>query len=90
VGAAVPIQVVTASLLPAMFAGLLPLTLAGMGPRDSALIFLFEGYATGAQSLSVGLLYAFFFRWLLSLLGLPFLRQIGSEPAVPSRAGEAA
>lgn len=90
VGAAVPIQVVTASLLPAMFAGLLPLTLAGMGTRDSALIFLFEGYATGAQSLSVGLLYAFFFRWLLSLLGLPFLRQLGNEPSAPSRPGEAA
>jgi uncharacterized membrane protein YbhN (UPF0104 family) len=83
VGAAVPLPVVTASLLPAMFAGLLPLTLAGMGTRDSALIFLFDGFATGAQSLSVGLLYAFFFRWLLSLLGLPFLRQVGAESATP-------
>jgi uncharacterized membrane protein YbhN (UPF0104 family) len=79
VGAHVPLAVVTASLLPAMFAGLLPLTLAGMGTRDSALIVLFDGYATGAQSLGVGLLYAFFFRWLLSLLGLPFLRQIGVD-----------
>jgi uncharacterized membrane protein YbhN (UPF0104 family) len=79
VGAAVPWYVVTAALLPAMFAGLLPLTVAGMGTRDSALIMLFEGYATGAQSLSVGLLYAFFFRWLLSLLGLPLLRQALGE-----------
>jgi hypothetical protein len=38
---------------------------------------LFAGYASAAQSLSVGLLYAFFFRWLLSLLGLAFLHQIG-------------
>jgi uncharacterized membrane protein YbhN (UPF0104 family) len=77
VGVAVPLGFVTAAILPAMFAGLLPFTLAGMGTRDSVLIVLFAGYASAAQSLSVGLLYAFFFRWLLSLLGLAFLHQIG-------------
>ena len=79
VGASVPLTAVAASVLPAMFAGLLPFTLAGMGTRDSVMIALFAPYASGAQSLGAGLLYAFFFRWLLSLLGLPFLRQLASE-----------
>src|SRR5215211_616838 len=79
VGADVPLPAVAASVLPAMFAGLLPFTLAGMGTRDSVMIALFAPYASRAQSLSVGLLYAFFFRWLLSLLGLPFLRRLVNE-----------
>ncbi|MCC6180132.1 MAG: flippase-like domain-containing protein [Chloroflexi bacterium] len=79
VGASVPLPFVTAAVLPAMFAGLLPFTLAGMGTRDSVLIVLFADYASAAQSLSVGLLYAFFFRWLLSLLGLPFLQRVARE-----------
>ena len=82
VGASVPLAFVTAAILPAMFAGLLPFTLAGMGTRDSVLIVLFAAYASAAQSLSVGLLDAFFFRWLLSLLGLPFLQQL--EKAMPT------
>jgi uncharacterized membrane protein YbhN (UPF0104 family) len=76
VGASVPLAYVTAAVLPAMFAGLLPFTLAGMGTRDSVMIVLFASYASSAQSLTVGLVYAFFFRWLLSLLGLPFLYQL--------------
>jgi uncharacterized membrane protein YbhN (UPF0104 family) len=76
-GVDVPLTFVTAAILPVVFAGMLPFTLAGMGTRDSVLILLFGGYASAAQSLSVGLLHALFFRWLLSLLGLPFLQQMG-------------
>jgi uncharacterized membrane protein YbhN (UPF0104 family) len=79
VGADVPILFTVAGLPPAMFAGLIPFTLSGMGTRDSALILLFEPYATSAQALSVGILYAFFFRWLLALLGLPFLQRLTKE-----------
>jgi uncharacterized membrane protein YbhN (UPF0104 family) len=76
VGASVPLLYTMAALPPALLAGALPFTTAGLGTRDSALIVLFNGYATAAQSLAVGLLYAFFFRWLLSMLGLPFLRRV--------------
>lgn len=76
VGARVPFFYTLAGLPPAMFAGLLPFTIGGMGTRDSVLILLFEGYATAAQALSVGILYAFLFRWLLSCLGLPFLQRL--------------
>ena len=74
VGTSVPLLYTIAALPPALLAGALPFTTAGLGTRDSALIVLFNGYATAAESLAVGLLYAFFFRWLLSMLGLPFLR----------------
>jgi uncharacterized membrane protein YbhN (UPF0104 family) len=76
VGAAVPLLYMLAGMPPALLAGLMPLTLAGMGTRDSAIILLFENYATIAQSLSVGILYAFFVRCVLSLLGLPFFMRL--------------
>jgi uncharacterized membrane protein YbhN (UPF0104 family) len=76
VGATVPLLYMLAGMPPALLAGLMPLTLAGMGTRDSAIILLFENYATVAQSLSVGILYAFFVRCLLSLIGLPFFMRL--------------
>jgi uncharacterized membrane protein YbhN (UPF0104 family) len=79
VGARIPFLYTVAALPPTMFASLLPFTLAGMGTRDSMLILLFGEYAGSAQSLSVGILYAFFFRWLLSLLGIPFLQQLTKD-----------
>ena len=85
VGASVPLAYVTAAVLPAMFAGLLPFTLAGMGTRDSVMIVLFASYASSAQALTVGLVYAFFFRWLLSLLGLPFLQQLMRTTPAPAQ-----
>ena len=45
------------------------------------MIVLFAAYASSAQALTVGLVYAFFFRWLLSLVGLPFLQQLMRAPA---------
>lgn len=76
VGARVPLPFVVAGLPPALFAGLMPFTLGGMGTRDSVIMLLFEGYATSAQSLSVGILFALFSRWLLSLIGIPFLQRL--------------
>ena len=72
VGAPVPLPYAFAAMPPALLAGSLPFTLGGMGTRDSLIIVLFDPYATAAQSLSVGLLYAVFVRWLLSALGIPF------------------
>lgn len=79
VDAQVPLIYTFAGLPPALFAGLMPFTLGGMGTRDSVIMLLFEGYATTAQSLTVGILYAFFGRWLLSLLGIPFLQRLIKE-----------
>jgi hypothetical protein len=79
VEADVPLLYTFAGLPPALFAGLVPFTLGGMGTRDSVIMLLFEGYATSAQSLTVGILYAFFGRWLLSILGIPFLQRLIKE-----------
>ena len=65
----------TATVLPiAIFVGLVPVTIGGMGTRDAALVSLLASAATPAQALSVGLLYSFFGYWLPALLGLPFFR----------------
>lgn len=65
----------TATALPiAIFIGLIPITLSGMGTRDSAIVFFFSDYASASQSLAVGILYSFFGYWLLSIIGLPFMQ----------------
>ena len=65
-------------LLPlAIFVGLLPLTLSGMGTRDPAFIALFGGLGVAAEvSLGVGLLYSLYGYWLPALVGLPFMRRV--------------
>jgi uncharacterized membrane protein YbhN (UPF0104 family) len=73
-GAHVPALYALAGLPPALFAGSLPFATGGIGARDSVLMAMFEGYATEAQALGAGLLYALYFRVLLAVLGLPYLR----------------
>lgn len=84
---AVPLSFVMAALPVAIFVGLIPVTLSGMGTRDSAMILLFGVYASPEASLSAGILYSVFGYWLLSLLGIPFLRSAfeGSIRGVPKR-----
>lgn len=74
VGAAVPFHLTLAVLPIAIFIGLIPITLGGMGTRDAALVALLAPAAAAPHALAVGLLYSFFGYWLLALLGLPFLR----------------
>ncbi len=70
----VPIPTILAALPAAIFVGLIPLTVAGMGTRDAALIRLMAGNAPAPVSLGVGLLYSLCGYWLPGLAGLPFLR----------------
>lgn len=73
-GAAMPFARVLAALPAAIFVGLVPVTVAGMGTRDTALIRLLAGQAAPEISLGVGMLYSLFGYWLPGLVGLPFLR----------------
>ncbi len=58
----------------AILAGLLPLTFAGVGTRDAALIFLYQPYFSEATGAGLGLLCSS--RYLLPAIGgLPFLNQ---------------
>lgn len=55
-----------------IFAGLLPLTFAGIGTRDAALIFFFQGYLTTPAAAALGILCTL--RYVLPALGgIPFL-----------------
>ena len=66
--------VVALGLAPlAIFAGLLPLTFAGIGTRDAALIFLFHHYLDAPAAAALGLLCTA--RYLMpAIAGLPVLR----------------
>lgn len=70
----IPLFYIAAALPIAIFIGLIPITLSGMGTRDSALIYLFHHYAPYETNLAVGILYSIFGYWLLSLMGLPFVK----------------
>jgi glycosyltransferase 2 family protein len=54
-----------------IFIGLLPLTIAGMGTRDWALIWLFAPYESAVVMAGVGVLCSLRY-WMDTLLGLPF------------------
>lgn len=73
-GIDVPLLFTMANIPIAIFIGLIPVTLGGMGTRDAAIIFLFSGYATPSQLLGVGILFSLFRYWLLSIMGIPFMR----------------
>ena len=57
----------------AIFAGMLPITLGGMGTRDAAFICLFAKYAAAEELLGVGLLFSLVRYIIPCLLGIPFL-----------------
>lgn len=73
-GAEVPLTYTLSALPIAIFVGLIPITLSGMGTRDSAIVFLFQNYTTYEASIAAGLLYSIYGYWLLTLIGIPFMR----------------
>ena len=75
-GISIPVIFAMASIPIAIFIGLVPVTLGGMGTRDAAIIFLFSQYAAPSQLLGVGILFSVFRYWLPSLLGIPFMRKM--------------
>ena len=72
---ALPLSFTMAALPVAIFVGLIPITFAGMGTRDSAMVFLFSQFADLSEILTVSLLYTFFGYWLLAFLGIPFVKK---------------
>jgi len=75
-GANPPILAIFAFMPLAILIGLIPITLAGMGTRDSVIIYFFAPYATSAQSLGVGLIYSFSGYWLYIIIGLIFIHYL--------------
>jgi len=72
----VPFLFIMANIPIAIFISFIPITLGGMGTRDAAIIYLFSGFATNVQLLGVGILFSLFRYWLVSLVGLFFLRKV--------------
>lgn len=75
-GINVPLLFTIANIPIAIFIGLAPVTLGGMGTRDVAIISLFSEYATSSELLGVGILFSVFRYWLISLIGIPFMRKM--------------
>lgn len=69
----VPFITVLAVMPLAIFVGLLPLTISGIGTRDAALVWLLATMASAEKALAAGILYTAVSYWFLGLLGLPFL-----------------
>ncbi len=55
------------------FIGFIPITIAGMGTREAALIYFFSTYASDSTNITVGLLFCLLRYWALALLGIPFI-----------------
>lgn len=71
-GADVRIITILAYIPLAIFMGLLPISIAGLGTRDSAIVAFFIDQATPAQSLAAGVGYSFIGYFLFALIGIPF------------------
>ncbi len=69
-----------------LLVGLLPISLAGMGTRDTALILLFAPYVDGATMAGIGLLCTMRY-WADSLMGVPFLHRYSLEIAKKHESG---
>lgn len=70
----VPFIFAMANVPIAIFVGFVPITLGGMGTRDAMIIMLFAEYAKPDKLLGVGILFSTFRYWILSLIGIPFMR----------------
>jgi uncharacterized protein (TIRG00374 family) len=73
---AVPFLYCIAAVPIAVFVGLLPITIAGMGTRDLSIIYLFSVYASESASISVGLFLSLLRYWVPGLIGLPFIKYL--------------
>lgn len=79
-GIEIPMAFVMGNIPIAIFIGMIPVTLGGMGTRDAAIIVLFSEYASPSELLAVGILFSAFRYWLLSLIGIPFMRMMTKIP----------
>ncbi len=73
-GSSVDIAYLCAILPGATFIGLLPLTIAGAGTRDAALLFLSQNIIPQASLFAASIVYTFLGYFFLGLIGLPFMR----------------
>jgi len=81
-GSAVAVGSLLGALPTATFAGLLPVTIAGAGTRDAALLALVA--EDPARLLAAGIVYTLTGYFGLGILGLPFLKELRGASPQPS------
>ncbi len=69
----VPSTHVFAATPPSILAGIIPVSLWGVGTRDAALAYYLQGITAPENALSAGFFYTALVYWLLGLIGLPTL-----------------
>jgi glycosyltransferase 2 family protein len=69
----IPLIYFFATITIVIFISMIPITVAGMGTRESAILYFFSSYGTNESLLAAGLLFSFFRYWLWAIIGLPFL-----------------
>ncbi|MFN0058513.1 MAG: lysylphosphatidylglycerol synthase transmembrane domain-containing protein [Planctomycetota bacterium] len=90
-GQAVPVAVVLATFPLAVLAGLVPLTISGVGTRDAAFVLLLSAHVPVEEATLIGFGYTVFAYWFLTLIGLPAaLRALSALAARPSRTASVA
>jgi glycosyltransferase 2 family protein len=57
----------------ALFVGMIPVSISGIGTRDGMLIYLIADFASKESILATGILYTALTYWLPALVGVPFL-----------------
>jgi len=71
IGLSVPPVTLLENMYCAVFMGLIPITVAGIGTRDLAIVYLFSGILTYSESLSIGIISTM--RYIVPMvLGFPF------------------
>ncbi|MDX2177482.1 MAG: lysylphosphatidylglycerol synthase transmembrane domain-containing protein [Candidatus Sumerlaeia bacterium] len=85
-GAPSPLVLVVGVLPAATFAGLLPVTVAGAGTRDAALLALTHGAIDGPALLAAGVVYTLTGYFALGVLGLPQLARLRHRLAAEEHA----
>ncbi len=71
-GINIPLIEIVARFPLSLFVGILPITLAGVGTRDAAMIFFFKPFAPASTILGVAILYSLYTYFLYATLGIPF------------------
>lgn len=76
IGQNVPLKASMAAVPVALLVGMFPITVAGMGTRDIAIVKLFGGYADTTSNITIGILFSLLRYWAPALIGLPFISSL--------------
>jgi len=75
-GIDIPFIFAMANIPIAIFVGMIPVTLGGMGTRDAAIIYLFSEFGTPSELLGVGILFSLIRYFSPLLIGVPYTKQM--------------